>query len=151
MKEQNQKQWIDPDKDIVEHLIINKAVLLGDDGEVSVREDYIESRRYDRQAYINSFRGDVGILNILAKVGLEGARVQCGWQGSTEIVDISEMPDNIDKAYNIVRDAHALYASLPEALKGKMSYEEFINEFDQKAFDAYIESQTSKKEEGETK
>lgn len=142
------KTWIDPDKDIVEHLIIQKAVPINDEGEVSVQEEYVESRRYDRQEYINSFRGDVGILNIVAKVGLEGARVQCAWKGSDELVDVSNMPSNIDDAYNTVRDAHKLYASLPDSLKGKMTYEEFIKEFDQKKFDEYIASQTLKKEEG---
>lgn len=144
-KKTNINDWSDhTDDDIVEHLIINKAVPIGDDGEVSVKEEYIESRRYNRQAYINSFRNDVGILNIIKKVeqGLVNpvtlqARAEQG-------ADVSNMPNDIGDALKVVDDAHKTYASLPEELKGKMDYETFCKEFTQTMFDAYIQSKVKK-------
>lgn len=139
--------WSDhTDDDIVEHLIINKAVPIGDDGEVSVQEEYIESKRYNRQAYINSFRNDVGILNILKKVEqglinpliLQARAEQC--------LDISNMPNDPGDAMKMVDDARKTFAKLPEDLRGKMDYETFCKEFTQTMFDAYIESKTKKSE-----
>ena len=118
MSEQKKSNsWSDPtDDDIVEQLIVKKAVPIGDDGEVSVVEEVIEAKRYNRQEFINSFRDDVGILNILKKVNaglINPATLAISANSGQPIVDISDIPSDIGDALALVDDAHKLYASLP--------------------------------------
>lgn len=139
------------DDDIVEHLIIKKAVPIGDDGEVSIVEEYVETRRYNRQAFINSFREEVGIVNLLKKVnaGLLNPGVLAASFDLTgkKILDISEVPTDVGDAMNLVDQAHVLYASLPADLKAGMDFNTFCKTFDQKKFDAYIQSKMPKPKE----
>lgn len=156
MSEQVKKtkaSWSDEtDNDIVEHLIIKKGVPIGEDGEVSVVEDYIETKRYNRQEYINSFRDDVGILNILKKVNaglLNPATVACSFDTKAPINDISNIPTDVGDALNLVDQAHKLYAKLPAELRAGLDFNTFCQTFDQAKFDAYIKAQT--KTEGDAK
>ena len=136
--------WSDPtDDDIVEHLIIKKGVPVGTDGEVSVVEDYIESKRYNRQEFINSFRDDVGILNILKKVNaglINPATLACSFDTNKPIDDYSKIPTDIGDALDLVDKAHKLYAQLPNDLKQGLDFNTFCKTFDQAKFDAYIKT-----------
>ena len=152
MSEQKKSNsWSDPtDDDIVEQLIVKKAVPIGDDGEVSVVEEVIEAKRYNRQEFINSFRDDVGILNILKKVNaglINPATLAISANSGQPIVDISDIPSDIGDALALVDDAHKLYASLPDDLKKGMDFNTFCQTFNQKAFDDYIKSKTQVQEE----
>lgn len=156
MNEQVKKSkasWSDEtDNEIVEHLIVKKGVPIGEDGEVSVVEDYIETKRYNRQEYINSFRDDVGILNILKKVNaglLNPATIACSFDTKAPINDISNIPTDVGDAINLVDQAHKLYAKLPVELRAGLDFNTFCQTFDQAKFDAYIKAQ--QKTEGETK
>ena len=146
--------WSDPtDDDIVEHLIIKKGVPIGEDGEVSVVEDYIETKRYNRQEYINSFREDVGILNILKKVNaglINPATLACSFDTKAPINDITDIPTDVGDALSLVDRAHKLYASMPADLKAGMDFNTFCQTFDQAKFDAYLKSKQSQ-EEGDAK
>lgn len=149
MSEQVKKtkaSWSDEtDNDIVEHLIIKKGVPIGEDGEVSVVEDYIETKRYNRQEYINSFRDDVGILNILKKVNaglLNPATIACSFDTNAPINDISNIPTDVGDALNLVDQAHKLYAKLPAELRAGLDFNTFCQTFDQAKFDAYIKANT---------
>lgn len=139
------------DDDIVEHLIVKKGVPIGDDGEVTVIEEYVETRRYNRQKYINSFRDDVGIVNMLKKVnaGLlnPGVLAASFSQDENLINDISAVPSDVGDAMSLVDNARAVYASLPADLTKGMDFNTFCKNFDQKAFNAYIESKKPKTEE----
>lgn len=152
----------DPTDDyIVEYMRINKAVPIGDDGEVTVKEEYVQTRKYNRQEYIDSFRNDVGILNILKKVQYQGNSVLDAvakinavdpslinrTPKQTEDVDISNLPNDIGDAYSVVEKAHVIFESLPEELKGKMNFDTFVQSFDQKAFDEYIAKKAAKEED----
>ena len=151
---ENKISWSDPtDNDIVEHLIVKKGVPIGDEGEVSVVEEYIETKRYNRQDYINSFRDDVGILNILKKVNaglLNPATIACSFDTNAPINDITNVPTDVGDALNLVDEAHKLYATLPAALRAGLDFNTFCKTFDQAKFDAYMASQKPK-EEGESK
>lgn len=136
---------------IVEHLIVKKGVPIGEDGEVSVVEDYIETKKYKRQDFINSFRDEVGIVNMLKKVnaGLMNPGVLAAnfdLNDENNVIDISNVPEDIGDAMSMVDNAHKLYASLPVELTKNMTFNEFCQKFDQKAFNSYIESQTKKEE-----
>lgn len=139
------------DDDIVEHLIIKKAVPIGDEGEVSVVEDYVETRRYNRQKFINSFRDEVGIVNLLKKVnaGLLNPGVLAANFDMTgqKILDISDVPTDVGDAMALVDQAHVLYASLPGDLKAGMDFNTFCKTFDQKRFNDYIQSKIPKNKE----
>ena len=142
--------WSDPtDDDIVEQLIVKKAVPIGDDGEVSVVEEVIESKRYNRQEYINSFREDVGILNILKKVNaglINPATLACSFDLKAPIQDFSDIPTDVGDAVALVDQAHKLYASLPAELKAGLDFNTFCSTFDQKKYDAYMASVKAKQE-----
>lgn len=137
---------------IVEHLIIKKGVPIGEDNEeVSVVEEYIETKKYKRQEYINSFRDEVGIVNMLKKVnaGLLNPGVLAAnfdLHDENNVIDISNVPEDIGDAMSMVDNAHKLYSSLPIELTKNMSFNDFCQKFDQKAFDRYIESKTTKEE-----
>ena len=137
--------WSDPtDDDIVEQLIVKKGVPIGDDGEVSIVEEVIESKRYNRQDYINSFREDVGILNILKKVNaglINPATLACSFDTGKPIADYSDIPTDVGDALILVEEAHKLYAQLPNELKAGLDFNTFCQTFDQNKFNAYIESQ----------
>lgn len=139
------------DDDIVEHLIIKKGVPIGDDGEVTVVEEYVETRRYNRQAFINSFREEVGIVNLLKKVnaGLLNPGVLAANFDMTgeKILDISNVPTDVGDALALVDQAHVLYAQMPADLKAGMDFNTFCKTFDQKKFNAYIESKKVKVKE----
>lgn len=144
--------WSDHiDDDIVEHLIVKKGVPIGDDGkEVTVVEDYIESKRYNRQEYINSFRGDVGVINILKKVNaglLNPATIACSFDVNKPINDFSQIPTDVGDAFDLVEQAHKLYAKLDPALKAGLDFNTFCKTFDQAKFDAFIKSKQTVHEE----
>lgn len=136
---------------IVEHLIVKKGVPIGDDGEVSVVEEYIESRKYNRQEFINSFRDQVGIVNLLKKcnAGLLNPGVLAANfdPDETKVFDISNVPEDIGDALALVDNAHKLYAQLPADLKAGMDFNTFCKNFDQAKFNSYIESQKATLEE----
>lgn len=140
--------WRDStDNDIVEHLIVKKGVPIGEDGEVTIQEEYIETKRYNRQEYINSFRDDVGVLNMLKKCNaglLNPATLACSFDKNLPINDISDVPTDVGDALQLVDDARKLYASLPAALKAGMDFNTFCATFDQKKFDAYIAAEKAK-------
>lgn len=136
---------------VVEHLIVKKGVPIGDDGEVSVVEEYIESRKYNRQEFINSFRDEVGIINLLKKcnAGLLNPGVLAANfdPDESKVIDISNVPDDIGDALAMVDNAHKLYATLPDDLKAGMDFNTFCRTFDQDKFNAYIESKKPKESE----
>lgn len=128
---------------IVETLIVKKGVPVGEDGTVTIQEEVIEAKKYNRQEFINSFRDDVGVLNILKKVNaglLNPATLAASFDLKAPINDISDIPTDIGDALNLVDEAHKLYAKLPADLKAGMDFNTFCNSFDQAKFDAYIAS-----------
>lgn len=139
------------DDDIVEHLIVKKGVPIGDEGEVTIVEEYVETKRYNRQKYINSFRDEVGIVNLLKKVnaGLLNPGVLAAnfdMEGK-KVIDISQVPTDVGDAVAMVDQAHILFASLPAELKAGMDFNTFCKTFDQAKYNAYVESLKKKKEE----
>lgn len=129
---------------IVETMIIKKGVPIGDDGSVSIVEEVIEAKKYNRQEYINSFRDEVGVLNILKKVNaglINPATVAASFDLKAPINDVCDIPTDVGDALALVDEAHKLYAKLPADLKAGMDFNTFVKSFDQAKFDAYIASQ----------
>lgn len=105
------------EKDIVEYQVKSKAVDVGDD-DVVVVDDLVAVAKYNRDEYINSFRDDVGIHNILAKIARTGdmslLNQHIGLNGEN---DLTGAPEDYMDAVKAVNDAKAAYDSLPDGLK----------------------------------
>lgn len=106
-------------------------------------------KEYDIKDYIKSFADDVGIQNILKKLSLSGDKsilnqtgreALCPDGGLEPIQDYSQVPSSKAEAFNIVAKGVEAYDNLPAEIKGKMSLEQFVNDFQQEQFNAYIES-----------
>lgn len=95
--------------------------------------------KVNRSEYINSFREDVGIMNILEKVRLTGdatllnqtkrspvPSVKTGKGNLEDIVDISDIPNSFIEADQAIMKGHDLFKDLPAELKGKLSFEDFV-------------------------
>lgn len=104
---------------------------------------------YDIQEYIESFSDEVGIQNILKKLSLSGDKsilnqtgreALCPDGGLEPIQDYSNVPSSKAEAFNIVAQGVAAYDNLPEDIKAKMSLSQFVSEFGQAQFDAYVEN-----------
>lgn len=105
-------------------------------------------KEYDIQEYIASFSDDVGIQNILKKLAISGDTSilnqtgrdpLCPNGGLEPIQDYSNVPTSKAEAFNFVEKGVAAYDALPEEIKGKMSLTQFVNEFGQAQFDAFVE------------
>lgn len=96
------------DDDIVEYVVKDTFKKVGEgENDFVVIPVVVESARFNRKDYINSFRDDVGILNILKKVQLSGDVTLLNQRPSQgeNLVDISNYPDNFADAMNILDKA----------------------------------------------
>lgn len=142
------------DDDIVEYEIKEYVVKTGEgDEDFVVKTRVVEKSRIKRQDYINSFRDDVGILNILAKVQATGDATLLDQKKGGSYIDISTLPDNVDDANKAIAVGVAAFDGLPEEIKKKMSMAEFVDKFGQEEFDALIAAKAvelaAKKKESE--
>lgn len=125
--------------------------------------DYVPQKIKDIpiDEYIASFAEEVGIQNILRKVAMTGDRsylnqtsreALCPEGGKEPIQDYTDAPSSKTEAFNLVAAGVAAYDKLPEELKGKMSMEQFVNDFSNDAFNAYVQKLIeANKPEGEDK
>ena len=129
------------DKDIVEYGVVQKVKKLGEkDTDFVIEEEVVETNRYNRQEYINSFRNDVGILNIIEKVRLSGdttllnqnPRVPLGPSGKKDslgrdlepVVDvIGYQVDRIDALESVKKTRQAGTNGLPSDLIKGLSFD----------------------------
>lgn len=130
----------DDDKFIIEYDEIDVIKKTGEkETDFILDKKTVESSRINRQEYINSFRGDVGIMNILEKVRLTGDATlldqtkrspvpseKTGRGNLEEIVDISNIPNSFIQADECITKGHDLFKDLPADLKGKLSFEDFV-------------------------
>lgn len=75
--------------------------------------------------YINSFRDDVGVINILKKVSRTGD-LSLLKQCDPGYVDMTNMPEDFIQAKAMYDQAIASYNMLPVEIRGNMPFEEFI-------------------------
>lgn len=130
-------------KDIVSYGRTDRLVKAGllENGELDtenfiVEEKVVETERINRQDYINSFREDVGIENILKKVALSGDttllnRVKrdplpLAADGKEIIQDITPLQEGIDNVGAIGDNMRKTFAALPKDLVADRSLEDFL-------------------------
>lgn len=130
----------DSDKFIIEYQEIDVVKKTGEkETDFVVEKKVIESSRINRQEYINSFKDDVGIMNILEKVRMTGDATlldqtkrspvpseKTGRGNLEEIVDISNIPNSFIEADAAITKGHDLFKDIPAELKGKLSFEDFV-------------------------
>lgn len=142
------------EEDIVE-LTIVKSYKKDEEGKIIVVEEQIETNRYNRQDYIESFDSDCGIQNILKKIG-EGvvsadryagdkAGVPAGEQDFTPLANVENFADIVALADK----ARATYDNLDPDLRKGMSFEKFVESFTNKDLNDYVQKKTQPKKEGE--
>lgn len=139
------------EKEFVKVTDDSKKGELGDDGFI-ITKKVVEASRTDRQAYIDSFADDVGILNIMKKVALSGDESllnqthRVSMPGNSkdalgraveDIVDVTKYQvDQVD-ALESYKVGAAVYNQLDPELKKKMSFEEVAKMSDTE-IDAYL-------------
>lgn len=147
---------VDPDKgDIVEYHWKQKVTKVGEgEDDYVVEEVPVETSRINRQAYIESFRDDVGIMNILEKVRRSGdvtlfnqthAVIPEGLQ------DYTNAPESVGEALKSIKSGATSFEGL-KAIFGDLSFTELaglsadqINEYVAK----YVAAKTPKGAEGD--
>lgn len=138
-----------PERDIVHYVRVNKLVKASVDEKGNVDpDDYVVeetsevSERVNRQDYINSFREDVGIENILKKVALSGDvsllnQVQrpvlpVDEKGFEPIQDATLLQEGEKAIADVGDQMKKTYASMPAELTKGRGIEKFLSEVDEK-------------------
>lgn len=115
-----------------------------------VIKDIVPSSKTNRADYINSFTGDVGIMNVLKKVLVGGetiadvvksGRFMSHQKGE---VDLSKFPDNIVDAYKQVEAGVQTYDKLPPNLRKRGSFAAMAESMDEDDFRRYLKDEVSK-------
>lgn len=140
----------DPDKDdIVEYYEKEKITKIGEGEDDYKKENVVvEYSRVNRRDYINSFRNDVGILNILRKCALAGEDPTDGrFRSKQDYVDMSEMPTDMDEAFAAIKAGSDAWKNIDPALKGKAtSIEQFVELMGDEQVYKFITDEVAKRE-----
>lgn len=140
------------EEDIIDTLIID-TYEQDDDGNIKPITKQIITGKKNRKAYIESFSDDVGLTNILEKIG-QGAIAEDKYsilnsdkvgsvndlRGFQEVTNMADIQVLADKAY-------ATFNNLDPELKKNMSFAEFCSKFNNKDLEDYIAKKTAPKEE----
>lgn len=143
------------DKDIVEYAEEEYVEKTGEgDKDFVVKTRVVESSRVNRQEYVNSFSDEVGIHNILKKVLATGDETLLKQRPDGAFIDATQFQTSRADLVNSVEKGVKAFDNLPVDIKKKMSMEDFVNNFGQKEFDAFIQAKVdailaAKKKEGD--
>lgn len=138
--------------DIVDTLIID-TYEQDEDGNIKPITKQIITGKKNRKEYIESFSDDVGLTNILEKIG-QGAIAEDKYsiltsdkvgsvndlRGFQEVNNMADIQALADKAY-------ATFNNLDPDLKKNMSFAEFCSKFNNQDLAAYVAKKTAPKEE----
>lgn len=104
-----------------------------------------ELERKNRQDFMNSFRGDVGVLNIVRKLAMQGENAADGRFAVSEdsYSDLTILPKSKEELDRLMAIKNKVWASLDPELKGNMSFEEFCESWDDSRLESYLDSKAS--------
>ena len=139
-------------EDIVDTLIVD-TYETDDSGNVKPVTKQIITGKKNRKEYIESFSDDVGLTNILEKIG-QGAIAEDKYsiltsdkigsvndlRGFQEVNNMADLQSLADKAY-------ATFNNLDPDLKKNMSFQEFCTKFNNQDLADYVAKKTAPKEE----
>lgn len=135
--------------DIVEYYEKERITKIGE-GEDDYKKDtvVVEYSRVNRRDYINSFRNDVGILNILRKCALAGEDALDGrFRSKQGYVDMSEMPESFDEAVAAIDAGNKAWKDISPDLKGRAtSIEQFVELMSDEAVAKFIKEEVAKRQ-----
>lgn len=139
------------EEDIVDTLIID-TYETDQEGHVTPVTKQVVTGTKNRKAYIESFSDDVGLENILKKIG-QGAIAEDKYsilnqQAPGTVNDLRGFQDinNLGDMESLARKAHESFARLDPDLKKGMSFKEFCSKFNNDDLVKYVESKTKKVE-----
>lgn len=142
---------------IVSSELQSKAVVTDKkSGSYVLQDEVVETSRVNTQEYIDSFKDDVGILNLMKKFDLckdpsvfqqvTRATVPVEEDGKEVIQDYTGLPKTDEEALKICTRARDEFKALPsELIKGR-SFEDFAESCTKDELLAFIASQNQKKE-----
>lgn len=137
-----------PSEDIVEYVRTNKLVKADSETDFLVEEVVVESSRVNRKAYIESFREDVGIANIMKKVAMTGDMSLFN-QRHRDLLPVDETGKEIVQDIRVLQEGEEaigalgdrmrkVFAAMPKELTKGMSLEDFLTKTSQADIDAFV-------------
>lgn len=140
------------EEDIIDTLIVD-TYETDEEGNIKPVTKQIITGKKNRKEYIESFSDDVGLQNILEKIG-QGAIAEDKYsilnsdkigsvndlRGFQEVTNMADIQALADKAY-------ATFNNLDPELKKNMSFQEFCTKFNNQDLADYVAKKTAPKEE----
>lgn len=119
--------------------------------------DYEEcvAEKLNRRKYVNSFAGDVGVLNVIHKLALNKENAADGRFAMKQgYVDLSNLPTDGEQMAKLLEERNKVWAKLDPELKKALTYEEFVSTFNLEKLNEYIAAKKAgiaptEKKEGE--
>lgn len=125
-------------------------------GAYVIEKEVVETSRVDTQAYIDSFKDDVGIENILRKFNMvndpellnqvKRPTVPIGEDGKEVIQDYTGIPTTEEEALKIAKRAMTEFDNLPKELTKGRTFNQFAESCTKEELLTYISSMNQKKE-----
>lgn len=114
--------------ELSEVIEVQKVKKTGDgDEDFVVFKELKINKVLNRQEFVNQFKDDVGVLNVLKRVGVSGDQSLLNERPvASGHMDLTNMPDNIIDAGNMIDRANDLYNKLPDDIKNKLSKEDLL-------------------------
>lgn len=129
----------DFDKYYIDRVIKQVVKKTGEGEDDYILVDKVIETKRDIAKEIHAQAGDAGIEAYIRQYEMIGEPIP-DVQVDDNIQDFTNMPESLADAVLLGEKSRDLFASLPKELVGKMSYEDFIANFTQEKFDAYIAS-----------
>lgn len=108
-----------------------------------------ELKRVNRRKYVNSFSGDVGVLNVVKKLALQGEQAGDGrFAAPSGYFDGTVLPKDGEEMLKLAKMKQAVWAKLDPELKGSMTYEDFASSIDNEKLKAFVKAKVQKKVAG---
>lgn len=117
-------------------------------GSYVIEPQFVETSRIKTQDYIDSFKDQVGIENILKRFNLVNdpelfnqvyrPSVPIAEDGKEVVQDYSNLPNSMEEATEIAKKGMAAYKSLPADLVNNRSFMEFAESCSEEELNAYI-------------
>ena len=148
---------IEPE-DIVEYQRSQRLIKAESETDFLVEETVVESSRVNRKDYIESFRDDVGIANIIKKVAMTGdlslfnqrqRDVLPHDESGKEIVqDLRPLQEGEETLAAMGDRMRTVFAAMPKELTKGMSLEDFLTKTTQADIDAFVAALKAAEEGG---
>lgn len=129
----------DFDKYYIDRVVKQVVKKTGDGEDDFILLDKVIENKRDIAKEIHAQAGDAGIDAYIRQYEIMGESIP-DVSVSEDIQDFTGMPSTLADAVLLGENSRKLFSSLPKELVGKMNYEEFIANFTQEKFDAYMSS-----------